>query len=49
MAKIFMIDSENVGASWIQLLPALSEEDQIFVFYTDKSPYVSYENMLPGD
>ena len=46
MAKIFMIDSENVGASWIQLLPALSEEDQIFVFYTDKSPYVSYENML---
>ena len=46
MAKIFMIDSENVGASWIQLLPALSEEDRIFVFYTDKSPYVSYENML---
>lgn len=46
MAKIFMIDSENVGASWIQLLPALSGEDQIFVFYTDKSPYVSYENML---
>ena len=28
MAKIFMIDSENVGASWIQLLPALSEQTQ---------------------
>ncbi len=46
MAKIFVIDSENVGDSWIQLLAAMSGEDKIYVFYTDKSPYISYESLL---
>lgn len=46
MAKIYLVDSENVGASWSQLLPSLSGEDKMYVFYTDKSPYISYENLL---
>ncbi len=46
MAKIYLIDSENVGDSWIQLLPSVLGEDKLFVFYTDKSPYISYESLL---
>ncbi len=46
MAKIYFIDSENVGDSWIQLLSSMAGEDKIYVFYTDKSPYISYESLL---
>ena len=46
MAKIYLVDSENIGASWSQLLPSMSKEDQMFVFYTEKSPYISYDNLL---
>ncbi len=46
MAKIYLVDSENIGASWSQLLPTMSKEDQLFVFYTEKSPYISYDNLL---
>ena len=46
MAKIYLVDSENIGASWTQLLPSMSKEDQLFVFYTEKSPYISYDNLL---
>lgn len=46
MAKIYLVDSENIGASWSQLLNTMSEEDRMYVFYTDKSPYISYENLL---
>lgn len=46
MSKIYLVDSENIGASWTQLLPGVSEEDRMYVFYTDKSPYISYDNLL---
>ena len=46
MAKIYLVDSENIGASWSQLLPSMSKEDKMFVFYTEKSPYISYDNLL---
>ena len=46
MAKIYLVDSENIGASWSQLLPTMSQEDKMFVFYTEKSPYISYDNLL---
>ena len=46
MAKIYLIDSENVGDSWIQLLSVVEPEDKMFVFYTNKSPYISYESLL---
>ena len=46
MAKIYLVDSENIGSSWSQLLGSMSDEDKMYVFYTDKSPYISYENLL---
>ena len=46
MAKIYLVDSENIGASWSQLLSSMSETDRMYVFYTEKSPYVSYENLM---
>ena len=46
MAKIFLVDSENIGSLWSQLLPVVAEDDKMFVFYTDNSPYVSYEHLM---
>ena len=42
MRNIFFVDSENVGDSWIQLFDYLNDDDCILVFYTDKSPNMSY-------
>lgn len=43
MKNIFFVDSENVGDSWIELFDYLNDEDIILVFYTDKSPNMSYK------
>lgn len=47
MKNIFFVDSENVGDSWIELFDYLNDEDIILVFYTDKSPNMSYKKK-PG-
>ena len=46
MKNIFFVDSENVGDSWIELFEYLHDEDIILVFYTDKSPNMSYSNVI---
>ncbi len=46
MKNIFFVDSENVGDSWIELFDYLNNEDIILVFYTDKSPNMSYVNLI---
>lgn len=46
MKNIFFVDSENVGDSWIELFDYLKGEDIILVFYTDKSPNMSYANLI---
>lgn len=46
MRNIFFVDSENVGDSWIQLFDYLNNDDCILVFYTDKSPNMSYANVV---
>ena len=46
MKNIFFVDSENVGDSWIELFDYLNDEDMILVFYTDKSPNMSYKNLI---
>ena len=46
MRNIFFVDSENVGDSWIQLFDYLNDDDCILVFYTDKSPNMSYTNVV---
>ncbi|MDO4649955.1 MAG: PIN domain-containing protein [Eubacteriales bacterium] len=40
MAKIYYIDSENVGDSWIELLE--ESEARFLVFYTGHSPRIAY-------
>lgn len=46
MSKTYFIDSENVGDNWISLLPIVSKEDEILVFYTAKSPHMNYKNVI---
>lgn len=46
MSKKYFVDSENVGDSWIDLLDTASEEDEILVFYTEKSPNMKYNDLI---
>ncbi len=43
--KIFLVDTENVGSTWKDLLPAKTGSDQILLFFTENSPYVSYTDL----
>ena len=44
--KVYLIDSENVGDIWVTHIMEFAEpQDEIVVFYTQKSPYMSYENI----
>lgn len=45
MKKIYLVDSENVGDIWVPLLVSAQPEDQVLVFYTQKSPHMNYENV----
>lgn len=45
MKKIYLVDSENVGDVWVPLLVTSQPEDQVLVFYTQKSPHMNYENV----
>lgn len=45
MKKIYLVDSENVGDVWVPLLVSSQPEDEVFVFYTLKSPHMGYENV----
>lgn len=46
MAKLYFIDSENVGDFWIPLLNYAAPEDLILVFYTAKSPHMNYKSAI---
>jgi len=46
MNRVFFIDSENVGDAWTMLLDAVDAEDEVLVFYTQKSPHMSYRNLI---
>ena len=46
MGKTYFIDSENVGDSWISLLDTVADDDEIIVFFTDKSPHMNYNNVV---
>lgn len=41
----YLVDTENVGTSWKHLLADKTNRDEIFIFYTDNSPYISYTDM----
>ena len=47
MEKIYYIDSENVGDSWIELLDELTQLDsRLIVFYTKHSPRMTYQQTI---
>lgn len=44
--KVYLVDSENVGDVWVtHVMEFAKPQDEIVVFYTQKSPYMSYENI----
>ena len=46
MSKYFYIDSENVGDDWLKMLEGADEATHFLVFYTSKSPHMSYPNVV---
>lgn len=45
MKRIYLVDSENVGNIWVPLLVASQPDEEVIVFYTQKSPHMNYENV----
>ena len=46
MKKVYLVDSENVADLWVTHLMKLAEpEDDIIVFYTQKSPHMGYDHI----
>jgi hypothetical protein len=45
MKRVYLVDSENVGDVWVPLLVSLADDEHVVVFYTQKSPHMSYENV----
>jgi hypothetical protein len=45
MKRIYLVDSENVGDIWVPLLVASQPDEEVIVFYTQKSPHMNYENV----
>ncbi len=45
---VYLVDSENVNDAWIGIATNMEEDDEILVFYTDKSPHMSYEKVKIG-
>lgn len=45
-STVYLVDSENVNDVWISLMTNLEAEDEILVFYTEKSPHMSYEKVI---
>lgn len=46
MSKIYYIDSENVGDTWIELLSDTEADSKILVFYTSHSPRIAYPQAI---
>lgn len=42
----YLVDSENVNDNWLMLLEFTEMTDDIIVFYTDKSPHMSYTSLV---
>ncbi|MBQ0066304.1 MAG: hypothetical protein KBT48_11130 [Firmicutes bacterium] len=39
---MYLVDTENVGSSWRNLLPSKTNNEKILLFYTENSPHISY-------
>ena len=45
MSKIYYVDSENVGDSWVDLA-CESKDSQFLIFYTGHSPRIDYDHLV---
>lgn len=43
--KVYLVDTENVGTAWKELLPQRNAKDMIILFYTENSPGISYVDL----
>ena len=43
---VYLVDSENVNDVWIRIVTNMEPQDEILVFYTEKSPHMSYEKVI---
>lgn len=43
--KVYLVDTENVGSAWKELLPQKSSKDLIILFFTEHSPGISYYDL----
>jgi hypothetical protein len=43
--KVYLVDTENVNSTWKELLPELTKNDRLILFYTANSPHISYADM----
>ena len=43
--KVYLVDTENVGTAWKELLPERGVKDMIILFYTENSPGISYVDL----
>ena len=43
--KVYLVDTENVGTAWKEILPQKSSKDVIILFYTEHSPGISYTDL----
>lgn len=46
MSKYYYVDSENIGDDWINMLSQCDVDSYFLVFYTPKSPHMSYPNVV---
>lgn len=46
MKKItYLVDTENINTCWINIFKQMNRQDQMMLFYTENTPYLSYEYM----
>jgi hypothetical protein len=43
--KVYLVDTENVNSIWKELLPDLTKNDRLLLFYTPNSPHISYPDL----
>ena len=43
--KVYLVDTENVGTAWKDLLPQRNGKDLIILFFTENSPGISYYDL----
>ncbi len=43
--KVYLVDTENIGSAWKELLPKKGSKDILVLFYTEYSPGISYADL----